>query len=55
MTAFYGALLNGENMGNAVSSGRQAVKKLKSRDWADYIHYGSPKFVLKVPHGKTAR
>lgn len=55
MKAFYGALLNGETMGTAVSGGRRAVKKLKSRDWADYIHYGSPTFVLKVPHGKTAR
>ncbi|MDH3414630.1 MAG: CHAT domain-containing protein, partial [Gammaproteobacteria bacterium] len=55
MKAFYGALLNGETMGNAVSGGRQAVKNLGSRDWADYIHYGSPAFVLKVPHGETTR
>ena len=55
MQAFYGALLNGESMGQAIYKGRQAVKKLKSRDWADYIHYGSPNFVLKVPHGDVAR
>jgi hypothetical protein len=55
MKAFYGALLNGETMGNAVSRGRRAVKELGSRDWADYIHYGSPAFVVKVPHGKTTR
>jgi hypothetical protein len=55
MKAFYGALLNGQSMGDAISNGRHAVRKLKSRDWADYIHYGSPNFLLKVPHGKTAR
>jgi len=55
MKAFFTALLNSESMGTAVSAGRQAVRKLKSRDWADYIHYGSPAFVLKVPHGETSR
>ena len=40
---------------HAVHNGRRAVRELSSRDWADYIHYGSPNFVLKVPHGETAR
>ena len=53
--AFYGALLQGKPIGEAVSSGRHTVRKLKSRDWADYIHYGSPEFVLKFPHGETSR
>ncbi len=48
MEEVYGALLNGEAIGTAVSSGRQAVRhKAKSFDWADYIHYGNPDFVLK--------
>ncbi len=55
MRAFYGALVDSEPMGVAVSAGRRAVRELGSRDWADYIHYGSPGFVLKVPHGETRR
>ena len=53
--AFYGALLQGQPIGAAVSSGRRVVRALKSRDWADYIHYGSPDFVLKFPCGETSR
>lgn len=55
MQAFYGALLDGETMGRAVSQGRESVPKLKSRDWADYIHYGSPNFVLEIPQEETPR
>jgi len=62
--AFYGTLLKGEAIGAAVFSGRQAVRGLMDRpkrgpakasesrkDWADYIHFGSPDFVLKFPRG----
>jgi hypothetical protein len=45
--AFYGALLEGEAMGSALISGRQAVQKTDSVDWADYIHYGDSRFTLK--------
>ncbi|MDH3769107.1 MAG: CHAT domain-containing protein, partial [Gammaproteobacteria bacterium] len=48
MKEFYGALLQGESIGTAVSNGRQAVRhQAKSLDWADFIHYGNPDFVLK--------
>jgi CHAT domain-containing protein/pimeloyl-ACP methyl ester carboxylesterase len=48
---FYSALLRGESIGNALLLGRKAVRELTSaakRDWADYIHYGEPTFVLKT-------
>jgi CHAT domain/Cytosol aminopeptidase family, N-terminal domain len=45
--AFYSALLDGNQIGDALISGRQAVQKSDSVDWADYIHYGDPRFTLK--------
>ncbi|HYN06972.1 MAG TPA: CHAT domain-containing protein [Vicinamibacterales bacterium] len=45
--AFYGALINGQSIGEALIGGRQAVQKTDSVDWADYIHYGDPRFTLK--------
>jgi CHAT domain-containing protein/pimeloyl-ACP methyl ester carboxylesterase len=44
---FYQRLINGENLGDAVMAGRKAVEKIGSSDWADYILYGDPAFVLK--------
>ena len=44
---FYKNLVLGVSIGKAVQNGRDAVRKLKSIDWADYIHYGSYDFVLK--------
>ena len=44
---FYGALLKNEPLGRALLSGRQAVENLKSGDWANYVLYGSPDFLLK--------
>jgi CHAT domain-containing protein len=47
---FYTALLRGESIGNALLAGRKSVRELTGtvkRDWADYIHYGEPTFVLK--------
>ena len=55
MRAFFKGLLNGQSMGEAVLAGRRAVRAVGSRDWADYIHYGSPDFVLKVPYGASSR
>jgi hypothetical protein len=46
-SAFYRALLDGDPIGAALISGRQAVQKSNSVDWADYIHYGDPRFTLK--------
>jgi hypothetical protein len=45
--AFYSALLDGQTIGAALIGGRQAVQKAESVDWADYIHYGDPRFTLK--------
>lgn len=44
---FYRAVMAGASLGHAVVSGRKSVVKLKSIDWADYIHYGDPDFALK--------
>lgn len=46
--AFYGALLTGGTIGDALLDGRKAVQASGSVDWADYIHYGDPRFRLKV-------
>lgn len=44
---FYNALVRGESVGDALQKGRKRVLDLKSVDWADYVHYGSPDFVVK--------
>jgi hypothetical protein len=44
---FYKALAHGHSIGEALQEGRKRVIELKSIDWADYIHYGSPSFVVK--------
>jgi pimeloyl-ACP methyl ester carboxylesterase len=44
---FYEALIAGRSLGAALMAGRQAVHELQSVDWADYILYGDPQFVLK--------
>jgi len=45
---FYTELLRQKTIGMALLAGRQEVQtKLKSIDWADYIHYGSYDFELK--------
>ena len=44
---FYQGLIAGHPLGPCVTDARKAVGKIPSADWADYIHYGSPNFVLK--------
>ncbi|MFT4250867.1 MAG: CHAT domain-containing protein [Caulobacter sp.] len=51
-TTFYPELLAGREIGEALKKARLAVRGGKngaagSNDWADYIHYGDPGFVLK--------
>jgi len=46
-TTFYGRLVAGDPIGEALQAGRQAVRKLASVDWADYIHYGTYDFAMK--------
>lgn len=45
--AFYRAIVDGRSVGAALNAGRAAVLALRSVDWADYIHYGSPNFTVK--------
>jgi|GEM_PF-370370 len=47
-STFYQGLLAGKPLGPCVSAAREAVAATKSADWADYLHYGSPNFVLKL-------
>lgn len=47
----YTGLMQGQQLGAAVLSARKAVQKIRSRDWADYILYGSHDFVLKIKTG----
>jgi len=42
----YAALLRGARLGDAVLAGRQQLQQMRSIDWADYVHYGSPEFRL---------
>ena len=52
-TTFYTSLVEHAALGSALGSARDAVRATGSVDWADYIHYGSYDFVLKVPtHGE---
>jgi CHAT domain-containing protein/pimeloyl-ACP methyl ester carboxylesterase len=46
-TSFYASVLAGEPLGPSVTKARKKVHEGGSGDWADYIHYGSPNFVLK--------
>jgi CHAT domain-containing protein/pimeloyl-ACP methyl ester carboxylesterase len=46
-TSFYSSLLKHVPLGVAVTEARQTVKETGSGDWADYLHYGSPNFMLK--------
>ena len=47
-TTFYGNLIKGVTIGEALNQGRQAVHKVPSIDWADYMHYGDLSFRLKA-------
>jgi pimeloyl-ACP methyl ester carboxylesterase len=44
---FYTSVINGTRLGEALFRGRKKVEASKSVDWADYVFYGSPDFVLK--------
>lgn len=51
---FYRALVRGESVGRSLSAARSVVLKLKSVDWADYIHYGNYDFTLKERESSAA-
>ena len=50
---FYGAVVKGATLGDAVLRGRVAVRQLNKVDWADYIHYGDQQFCVKIPAGSN--
>lgn len=45
---FYDALLGGQTLGAAIRAGRRAVHDIGSIDWADYVHFGTADFALKL-------
>jgi CHAT domain-containing protein/pimeloyl-ACP methyl ester carboxylesterase len=45
---FYGYLMKGASVREAIQHGRRAVRDKGSKDWADYVFYGDPEFVLKT-------
>jgi CHAT domain-containing protein len=44
---FYGRIAAGDALGDALLEGRRAVRAIDDKDWADYVFYGSPDFVIK--------
>lgn len=44
---FYREIVDGKPIGEALQRGRTELRGMPSVDWADYIHYGSPQFVVK--------
>jgi len=46
---FYRSITTGQTIGEALLQGRLQVEQLGSVDWADYVHYGSPNFRVKLP------
>ena len=44
---FYKNIMSGASIGKSLQAGRAAVRKIRSVDWADYIHYGERDFTLK--------
>lgn len=44
---FYQNIVSGKSLGTAMGQGRKQVEGLESVDWADYILYGDPDFVVK--------
>lgn len=51
---FYPLLLAGKPLGGALLAGRRKVREIGSADWADYIFYGDPDFVLNSCAGRTS-
>jgi hypothetical protein len=45
--SFYDDILTGSAIGDALTNGRAVIKQKRSPDWANYIFYGNPDFILK--------
>lgn len=46
-TVFYQQVMQGTAVGPALNAARNAVRRLGSGDWANYLHYGAFDFTLK--------
>lgn len=46
-STLYAGIVKGASLGDAVNRARGAVRRARSCDWADYLHYGSPEFAIK--------
>jgi CHAT domain-containing protein len=46
-SAFYGGLLAGKPLSVAMREARKAAKAINPRDWANYLHFGDPLYVLR--------
>jgi hypothetical protein len=46
-TVFYQQVMEGAAVGPALNAARNAVRRLGSGDWANYLHYGAFDFTLK--------
>lgn len=44
---FYASLLSGDRLGLAMCKARRAVRDIGSSDWANYLHYGDPEYLLR--------
>ena len=44
---FYAGLLAGKPLSLAMREARQAAKSVNPRDWANYLHFGDPLYVLR--------
>jgi CHAT domain-containing protein len=49
--AFYGGLLAGRTVGEALGEAREKLRGERFVDWTDYVHFGSYDFVVKAPAG----
>jgi len=46
-STLYAGIVKGASLGDAVNRARSAVRRARSCDWADYLHYGNPEFAIK--------
>jgi pimeloyl-ACP methyl ester carboxylesterase len=47
-SAFYASLIAGQTVRDCVQAGRERLNSGKFPDWANYIHYGTPNFAVKI-------
>ena len=47
---FYGDIVQGRSVGDALRRGRAVLRNQASPDWANYVFYGNADFVLKEAH-----